>query len=108
MNGKLGLFLLSSLLIWSADAQSVELKEIKSIGCHLNDDTCYVTVSGTAVGPSQCNSKSLRWRKDASVSGKETLSLLTTAFVTQKKVHFNIVESCIGNYPTFNYFSVTQ
>ncbi len=105
---KFFVFLVASSLLNSANSQGFELKEIKSIGCHLNNDTCYVTVSGSAVGSAQCNSKSLRWRKDANISGKETLSLLTTAFIAGKKVHFNITESCLGNYPTFNYFTITH
>lgn len=83
-------------------------KEIESIGCHLNDDTCYVIVNGDAVGPSECPSNSIRWKKDSSVSGKETLSLLTAAFMANKRVHFNITNTCIGKYPTFSYFSVKR
>ncbi|GLQ75931.1 hypothetical protein [Vibrio penaeicida] len=100
------LFTLSVLLMTSHFATaSSGWREITQLGCHLNDGTCYATLD-TAVGPSKCRSTSIRWNKDNAASGKETLSLLMTASAAGKKVRFNVVEQCYGNYPTFNYIVV--
>ncbi|HIF9111852.1 TPA: hypothetical protein ACX6SN_002058 [Photobacterium damselae] len=80
-------------------------RDITEIGCHLNDGTCYVSLD-IPVGPTNCHSNSVRWNKDHSDSGKETLSLLMAASAAGKKVNFHISDSCYGAFPTFNYMSV--
>lgn len=80
-------------------------REISEIGCHLNDGTCYVSLD-INVGPSNCHGSSVRWNKEHSDSGKETLSLLMAASAAGKKVNFYISDSCYGAFPTFNYMSV--
>ncbi|WP_155400613.1 hypothetical protein [Vibrio nigripulchritudo] len=101
------LTMISSMLLTSnvALAKGSGWRDIKQIGCHLNDGTCYATLD-TTVGPAQCRSSSIRWNKDTAASGKETLSLLMTASTAGKKVSFNVVDTCYGNYPTFNYIVV--
>lgn len=81
--------------------------EISSIGCHVDKKVCYVYIDAK-YGPETCSSVSLRWNKDSSVSGKETLSLLMMAFASGKRVRFNISDACLGSYPTFNYFSIIK
>ncbi|BCL73243.1 exported hypothetical protein [Vibrio nigripulchritudo MADA3029] len=101
------LTMISSMLLTSnvALAKSSGWRDIKEIGCHLNDGTCYANLDA-AVGPAKCNSTSIRWNKDNAASGKETLSLLMTASAAGKKVRFNVVDTCYGIYPTFNYIVV--
>ncbi|MBR9910450.1 MAG: hypothetical protein GYB33_08895 [Gammaproteobacteria bacterium] len=81
--------------------------QINKIGCHVNDSTCYMIIS-KAVGPYECASKSLRW-DSSSAGGRQTLSLLTEAFMQRKEASFYIPDSCYNEdprYPTFDYFSV--
>lgn len=82
-------------------------KVINSMGCHLNDGTCYIYID-EEVGPPSCHRNSIRWNKDKSSSGKETLAMLLAAFSAGKKVNLNIVGECYGAYPTFNYINIYQ
>ena len=80
--------------------------EINSIGCHLNDGTCYVYITDS-FGPESCHRNSIRWNKDTANSGKETLSMLLAAFAASKKVNFSVSDTtCYGSYPTFNFINV--
>ena len=83
-------------------------RHIMEIGCHLNDGTCYVTIDGEQVGPESCKSTSIRWNKETSVSGKETFSLLMTAFAAGHLVQFRVLDSCYESYPTFSYIKVIK
>lgn len=97
-----------SILATSVNAQSTGPREIKQVGCHLNDSTCYVTLD-KSVGPDSCNSTSIRWNKDHSDSGKETLSLIMAAAASGNKVSFEISDECYINqktFPTFYYINV--
>ena len=96
------LFTVSPIVAFSEATGPIE---INSIGCHLDNSTCYVYVSDS-YGPAECNSSSIRWSKDNTTSGKETLSLLMTAFAAGKMVNFNITDTCYNAYPTFNYINV--
>ena len=82
---------------------------IQEIGCHLTDKTCFVTISGGAVGASPCVSNSIRWREDAP-NGQSILALLTSAFSDQKRVNFAVFnDSCFTpqpQYPTFWYIII--
>lgn len=100
--------LILSLSIFSVNsiAESSGLRDINKIGCHLNDGTCFVEISGDSVGPESCKSVSVRWNQDTAASGTEMLSLLMAAFAAGKQVSFNIVESCYGTYPTFSYINI--
>lgn len=78
------------------------------MGCHLNDKTCYVILDGAPFGPESCMSTWVRWREDAA-NGKAALALLTSAFLSEKKVRFHLSDTCFANqptYPTFMYFWV--
>ena len=100
----LGVFFLSNVAL----AEHTGKRNINDIGCHLNDGTCYVSITGDPVGPSSCHSRSVRWNKD-SHSGKETLSLLMTAFTAGKQAGFYISDSCYSrqpHFPTFRYINV--
>ena len=83
-------------------------RDILKMGCHLNDSTCYVYVSGDPVGNDNCRSTSIRWDKQKAINGKETLSLLMMAFTSKKKVRFRIVTQCYGKYPTFSYINIIR
>jgi hypothetical protein len=91
------------------NAESTGKRQIISMGCHTHDATCYVSISGAAVGPQSCSSTSLRWNKDEAASGKETFSLLLAAFAGDKSVSFKVSDQCYVNqnsFPTFRYLSV--
>ncbi len=91
---------------YSASTGGTGWREISEIGCHLNDGTCYVTLD-IPVGPSNCHNHSIRWNKNNSDSGKETLSLLMAASAAGKKVTFYVSDSCYDGYhPTFTYMIV--
>ena len=83
---------------------------IINMGCHINDNTCYVYVSGAAVGPStSCTSTSIRWNRGASPNGESTLELLKSALISHKLVNFEISSYCYplqNNYPTFDWIQV--
>ncbi|MGK3962892.1 hypothetical protein WMF38_01705 [Sorangium sp. So ce118] len=93
-----------------ASAEATGQRQILQIGCHLNDDICYVTISGSAAGPSRCRSTSIRWNSQSSTNGKNLLSLLTAAYLAGKKVNFAVSDSaCFSDqptYPTFDYANV--
>lgn len=87
---------------------SIGPRKILNIGCHLNDTTCYVTVEGSAVGPTQCSNTSIRWNESSSPGGKNTLALLMGAHMSGKPVLFYILDTCYASsiYPTFSYINV--
>ncbi len=95
-----------------ASAADTGPRDILDIGCHLFDNTCYVTVSGDAVGPASCRTNSIRWNSQSSPGGKNALSLLTAAFLAGKKVNFSVPDtSCYADQPfqpTFSYFAVVR
>lgn len=90
-------------------------RSITSMGCHYGGvynssiaTTCYVTISGAAVGPGGCVSNSLRWDV-STVSGKEIFGLLKDALMNGKTANFEVNGSCYENqasYPTFRWFYV--
>lgn len=65
------------------------------------DGTCYVTLD-IPVGPSNCHSSSIRWNKDHSDSGKETLSLLIAASAAGKRVNFYVSGTVMAIFPRFH------
>lgn len=86
-------------------------REITSIGCHKEDNTCFFQISGSPVGPSSCNETSVRFNSALDKNGENTLSLLTAAYFANKKVTLNIVDECYlyqQNFPTFNYFTIVN
>ncbi len=102
MKKKSILFLLS--LSSFSQAATTGPRTIHAVGCHLHDNTCYVSVD-KVVGSNECSSTSIRWKSN-DVNGKETLSLLMAASVAQKKVTFNLDGNCMGVFPKFNYIVV--
>ena len=96
------IFLLSA----SIGATGSGYRTIEGIGCHLNNNTCYVYISGDPVGPVNCRSTSIRRDKETTNSGKELYSTLLAAAMAEKRVGFNISNECYGSYPTFNYVDV--
>nr|VFJ93504.1 MAG: hypothetical protein BECKLFY1418B_GA0070995_10472 [Candidatus Kentron sp. LFY] len=85
------------------------VRNIVNMGCHNVDNTCYVTISGSSIGPPSCNSTSIRWNEKYDANGKSVLALLTAAFLGGKQVSFAISDSCYqyqNNYPTFTYFFI--
>jgi hypothetical protein len=103
--------LLSAMVLVSAAgearASGTGPRQIRSIGCHLVDNTCYVEISGGNVGPTGCQSTSLRWNQKADGNGQSILSLLTAAFQSGKAVSFEIRDTACylyqPLYPTFTY-----
>ena len=80
-------------------------RTISHIGCHLNDDTCFVELDGSPVGGSVgCATNSVRWAVNTKPSGKSWLALFTAAHLTGKKVGLQI-DGCHTQpaFPTFSY-----
>lgn len=84
-------------------------RQIVELGCHAWDNTCFVTISGDAVGPAACRGNSLRWNTQSSPGGKNLLSLLTSAFLAGKAVRFDVVDTtCYADQPAFPTFTYAQ
>lgn len=83
-------------------------RKILEIGCH-NDSSgvCFITVDGAPVGPSSCNSNSIRWDAQSTVGGKNAMALLSAAYLASKPIGFYVLDNCFAaqpGYPTFGYF----
>jgi hypothetical protein len=90
-------------------AVSTGSRNITNIGCHLGDDTCWIDISGSAVGPSGCTSNQIRFSVN-STNGKSVFSLLTAAFLAGKQVNLEVTNTCyLGNtvYPTIGWLNVS-
>lgn len=87
----------------------VQELQVLGVGCHLKDDTCYITVDRPVGIEGQCKYNNIRWHK-AEENGKEMLSLFLAASMAKRKVRVSIVsDECFsgnGRYPTFNYMSI--
>lgn len=109
---KLSLFFVICLPFYvNAQTGDTGAREITSIGCHKEDNTCYFQISGSTVGPSACNDITLRFNSELDKNGKNTLSLLTAAYFANKKVILNVVDKCYlyqPTFPTFNYFTIVN
>lgn len=92
----------------TGDVTGNVIRSIQSMGCHLNDATCYIDVDEVVGIEGQCKGKSVRWFKNAE-NGKEILSMFLAAQLASKKVSLNISTDCFsgaGKYPTFRYMSI--
>nr|VFK79319.1 MAG: hypothetical protein BECKSD772D_GA0070982_10452 [Candidatus Kentron sp. SD] len=106
---KATIIMIALLLPIAVSAEYTGVRNILNMGCHNVDNTCYVTISGSSVGPSGCRSTSIRWNEQHDANGKSVLALLTGAFLAGKQASFSISGSCYryqNNYPTFTYFSI--
>ena len=104
----LGLFAALILNSTAHAAASTGARNITSIGCHLGSTTCYADIDGSFVGPATCSSYSLRWDSNTT-NGKEILSLLTAAYMANKKVSFYVIDTCYTGqtmYPTFAFINL--
>ncbi len=79
-------------------------RNITGFGCHLHDGTCYIDIDGDPVGLSSCLGTNIRFDTASSVNGKVWVSLISTAYASNKKIQLNI-SGCYdnGTFPTFNY-----
>lgn len=103
------LFLCFSLNLYAGEL--TDARKLTNIGCHKNDDTCWVMVEGTAVVPNNCKSTFIRWRKQQDVNGEAIFSHLTSAFFAGKKIMFYLSDGCFTpqpEYPTFNYYHIVN
>lgn len=97
----------ASLFSQAEDVVGSQVVNIETIGCHLNDNTCYIHVD-TAVGvEGQCKDNSIRWKSDAA-NGQEILSMFLAAKIANKSVRVYVTDTCFdgGSYPTFNFMVV--
>jgi hypothetical protein len=98
-------FIILSLIVSSySNATSTGDRTIKFIGCHVYDNTSYVTLDKVVTSPNW-SLNNIRWSSSDS-NGKEILSLLMSASMANKKVNFNLDGKCMGKYPKFNYLNV--
>jgi hypothetical protein len=108
MNRRIGIMLFVAVVLLldstSIYAQETGLRTIDLVGCDLTPEVCYVHLSGSPVGPTQCNSIAVRWNLNASPNGKSWLSLFISAFLSGRQVNLFISSNCssdYANYPTF-------
>lgn len=97
-------------VIGDASAENTGPRTVLDIGCHLHDTTCYVTVSGTAVGPSACRATNIRWSAGLP-NGKSVLALLTAAFAAGNSVNITVDDgACFGQagFPALLYLTVMK
>lgn len=84
-------------------------RHITGIGCHNGDQTCFINVDGPLTGPAACKHFSIRWNVQTDPGGKNTLSLLTAAYLAGKTINLAIADTCYATqptYPTFVYVTV--
>ena len=83
---------------------------IENIGCHKNDNTCFISIS-SSVGPATCHSSSIRWESEKDAAGNSALSMFTAAFFAGKRVRLKISNQCYAyqtGFPTFDWFVIYQ
>ena len=91
--------------------ESTGFSELLDIGCHKYNNICYVTISGDAAGPDTCKSNSIRWDEKNDANGKSILMLISSAFYADKKVNFNVSNTCFSGqtgFPTMIYLTVKK
>ncbi len=87
-------------------------RKIVDMGCHLGDDTCYVTLDSN-IAQGNCaatTAASVRW-SSSSVAGRNALTLLTAAYMSGKRVSFYITDACYSSQPsfaTFGFYTITD
>ena len=108
------IYILALLLILPLTAYSGTLsgpRKITLIGCHKDFEVCYVSVSGPNLGPAGCATTSIRWPAISAMNGKNTLELLTSAYMAGKMVNFFVSDTCLAvdpNFPTFDWYNITD
>ena len=108
------IYILAFLLILPLTAYSGTYsgpRKITQIGCHTNWEVCYVGFDGPSIGPTGCNSNSIRWLAISAVNGKNTLALLTSAYMAGKMVNFFVSDTCLAadlRFPTFDWYNITD
>ena len=84
---------------------------ITLIGCQTVNGICYVTLSGTAAGPSGCVSNQVRWDSANTPNGNAAIAQLTAAYLAGKQVIISISNACFSefpNYPTMDYYMISD
>ena len=102
--------LLLSLPLAAPSAHSQDLTTGKvilmGIGCNMSGppgtagSACYVSISGSAVGPSGCQSTLIKWDPHATPNGKAALKQLTAAFIAGDQVSFTLEDRCSLVWPS--------
>lgn len=91
------------------DVVGVQELMVLGIGCHLKDDTCYITVDRPVGIYGECLNNSVRWFKNEQ-TGSEILSMFLAATMAKRKVGIYIKpDQCFGTegkYPTFGYMGI--
>jgi hypothetical protein len=97
--------LLTLALPGAALATPTGLRTITDVGCHHNNEVCWVNISGAPVGPAACSNNNIRF--STAQYGKNTLSLLTAAFLAGRQVNIEVQDSaCFAGdlrFPTLNW-----
>lgn len=87
-------------------------RKIVDMGCHLGDDTCYVTLDSN-IAQGNCaatTAASVRW-SSSSVGGRNALTLLTAAYMSGKRVSFYITDACYNSqssFATFGFYTIAD
>jgi hypothetical protein len=86
-------------------------RKIVDIGCHKNDNTCFISIDGEPAGPSDnCRRNSIRWNVEEA-NGKAALTHFTAAYFAGKRVKLGIDSSCYphqSNFPTFHHYYIVD
>lgn len=109
------LILAATIAPRNAGSQTIStVATITSIGCGMvgapgqPGTACFIYIN-TTVGPTGCNSNSIRWDPNTSPNGQVALAQLTAAFLAGQQVVFVVQDTCWAewpSYPTIYYYLV--
>lgn len=104
---RLPMFFLLSLFSGSVIAETSEAREIKSIGCNVKNNWCFVSISGAPMGPASCKKATLFYNADYSHS-VGLINLISMAFQNNKKAIFKMKDKCIGSDPEISRVTIQK
>lgn len=101
MINKITLMLFIFCFVFTVETQagSTGSRQIRSVGCHMHDDICFIHLVGDAFGPEDCHRNEARWLR-SSPNGENILAMLTAAFISRRPVNIEFdSEDCFPPMP---------
>lgn len=88
-------------------AENITSRKIIDIGCHVNTEVCFVTLSGEQFGKSEnCAQPSNEFRFNGStMNGRRAYASLYAAFLSKKLVDIYI-SGCYSGFLTLNFYHI--
>ncbi len=81
-------------IVASRELERAEQRQVVRLGCRLTDATCWIVITGESVGPTDCESNTIRWLA-SNPGAREVLSLLMSAHLTQKSLNIEVEGNCL-------------